>query len=191
VRTQTEIIQLVVEALDRLEIPYMLAGSLAAAVHGVARSTRDGDIVAALEGGDGARLADALGPNFYLDRETAERAIQSRSNFNAIYIPDPFKVDFFILGPGPYDQEAFRRRLVLPLDPSASREACWQTPEDVVISKLRWFRQGNEASEVQWRDVVGLLKLQGDALDSAYLCKWAEREGVLDLLERARREAAP
>lgn len=187
--TQTEIIGLVLAALDRLEIPYMLAGSLAAGVHGVARATRDGDIVVALKSGDGRRLAEELGTNFYLDAETAEQAIQRQTSFNAIYMPEPFKVDFFVLGTGAYATEAFRRRLSLPLSPSSTQTACWQTPEDVVLSKLKWFRMGQETSEVQWRDILGLLKLQGALLDSEYLRRWAGQEGVLDLLERAWRDA--
>ena len=30
--------------------------------------------------------------------------------------------------------------------------------EDVVLSKLEWFRLGNEVSQSQWRDVIGVLQ---------------------------------
>ncbi len=143
-----------------------------------------------MQPGDGRRLAEALGTTFYLDAETAEQAIQGQTSFNAIYVPEPFKVDFFALGSGVYAKESFRRRLALPLSPSSAQTAFWQTPEDVVLSKLKWFRMGQETSEVQWRDILGLLKLQGASLDSEYLFRWAVEEGVLDLLERAWREAA-
>jgi len=97
-------------------------------------------------------------------------------------------VDFFPLGPGAYEQEAFRRRLAMPLSRSSLRNASWQTSEDVVLSKLKWFRMGGENSDVQWRDVLGLLKMRGQSMDGAYLRKWAEQERVIDLLERAWRE---
>ena len=60
----------------------------------------------------------------------------------------------------------------------------------MVLSKLKWFRMGGESSEAQWRDVLGLLKMCGASMDSAYLRQWADQEGVGDLLERAWREAA-
>jgi len=41
----------VAEALEDLEIPYFTAGSLATAVHGVARATMDVDLVAVLKPG--------------------------------------------------------------------------------------------------------------------------------------------
>jgi hypothetical protein len=57
------------------------------------------------------------------------------------------------------------------------------------LSKLGWFRQGGEVSENQWRDVIGILKVQAGRLDVGYLQKWAEELGISDLLLRARQEA--
>ena len=42
-----------------------------------------------------------------------------------------------------------------------------------------------ETSERQWRDIMGVLDLQGDRLDFKYLQTWATELGILDLLQRA------
>ncbi len=60
------------------------------------------------------------------------------------------------------------------------------SPEDIVLFKLRWFRLGGEVSDKQWADILGVMKTQGDQLDTAYLDKWAPEIGVKDLLDRAR-----
>lgn len=53
------------------------------------------------------------------------------------------------------------------------------------------FVAGRDAfdAERQWRDVLGVLLVQGARLDRARLDTWAERLGVGDLLDRALREA--
>jgi len=53
--------------------------------------------------------------------------------------------------------------------------------EDIVVSKLEWFRLGEETSERQWEDVSRVLRLLGDAVDSKYLSSAAVKVGVLDL----------
>lgn len=182
-----EVTLLVTGALEKLEISYMVVGSLAMSAHGVVRGTRDSDIVAGLRPGDGSRIASQLGPDFYLDVQTAEEAIRRRSSFGAVYLPQVFKIDVFALGSRSYDLEAFRRRTTVDL--GAQGSICVETPEDVVLSKLRWYRLGGEVSELQWRDVLGVLKLQAGRLDADYLRRWAAEERITDLFDRALQEA--
>lgn len=58
-------------------------------------------------------------------------------------------------------------------------------PEDILLQKLRWFRLGGETSDRQWRDVVGIVRVQGPSLDRRYLRDQAPALGVADLLDRA------
>jgi hypothetical protein len=62
------------------------------------------------------------------------------------------------------------------------------SPEDVILSKLEWYRMGGEVSDRQWRDVLGVLKTKSEELDLAYLRIWAKELKVEDLLERALKE---
>jgi len=59
------------------------------------------------------------------------------------------------------------------------------SPEDVVLLKLRWFAMTGGTSERQWSDVLGVLGVQGPALDRAYLTRWARKLGLNELLDRA------
>jgi hypothetical protein len=79
--------------------------------------------------------------------------------------------------------------LVERLQADRERSFPLTTPEDIVIHKLDWYRLGGGTSERQWADVLGVLKLQGDALDRMHLAHWAKELGIIDLLERALAEA--
>ena len=61
-------------------------------------------------------------------------------------------------------------------------------PEDILLQKLRWCRKGGEISDRQWRDILGIVRVQGPHLDRDYLTNNAPVLGVSDLLMRALRE---
>ena len=72
---------------------------------------------------------------------------------------------------------------------TAPLELFFASPEDTVLAKLEWYRKGGEVSDRQWRDLLGVLKVQAGTLDRAYLDQWAGELGVADLLPRALEEA--
>lgn len=57
------------------------------------------------------------------------------------------------------------------------------------ISLLEWYRMGGEVSDHQWCDVLGVMKTRAGEQDHDYLRKWAVELQVVDLLERALKEA--
>ena len=176
---------LVVNVLDDLGVPYFIDGSLATAVHGVARATMDVDIVADLRTEQAKPLVQALGDAFYADEGMIQAAIRHQSSFNVIHRETMFKVDIFVRGQRPFDQAQFRRRTLYILAQEPERTAYFASPEDNILAKLVWYRQGGEVSDRQWRDVMNVIRVQGARLDLTYLRQWAVRLGVADLLERA------
>ena len=59
------------------------------------------------------------------------------------------------------------------------------TPEDILLAKLHWFRAGGEVSEVQWRDIEGIVHNCSAMLDRDYLERSAAKLEVGILLRRA------
>ena len=52
------------------------------------------------------------------------------------------------------------------------------SPEDIIPLKLDWFRQTGCTSDRQWDDVLGVLAVQGSALDFEYLTASARGTGA-------------
>ena len=61
----------------------------------------------------------------------------------------------------------------------------------MLLNKLAWYELGNRVSDQQWRDVQGILRVQGDALDVEYLRRWAADLQLTELLEFALRGERP
>ena len=186
----TRVTLLVTQTLERLGIPYAVGGSLASSLHGVMRSTLDVDIVADMRLKHIPPLVEALSKEFYADDEMMKDAIDHQSSFNLIHYETAFKVDIFIRKARPFDQMQLERRrtAVIATDPEQSIYVT--SPEDVILSKLEWYRMGGEVSERQWRDILGVLKTRSGELELAYLEKWAKELKVSDLLARALKESS-
>ena len=177
--------------LERLGVSYYVGGSVASSSHGIPRSTLDVDLIADLLPKHAAPLVEALQADYYISRPAVSDAIARRSCFNVIHSATSFKVDIFAVKNRPYDRVVLQRiqkKAISEDDPSGQFYIA--SAEDVVLSKLEWYRLGDEVSDSQWRDVIGVMRVQQNALDRPYLEKWAAELGVADLLERAWKEAA-
>ena len=178
---------LVVGVLERLGIPNTIGGSIAASFAGEPRSTVDIDIVAALEDSQVGAFVAALSPDFYVNAEAVRRAVRSHTSVNLIHNATMIKVDIFVAGGTPLDEEQLARRLWIRLGNGV--ELPIHPPEDILLQKLRWFRLGGGVSDRQWRDVLGIVRVQGRNLDLTYLRRQAGVLGVTDLLEQSLAQA--
>ena len=87
-----------------------------------------------------------------------------------------------------FARENMDRRVAIEI-PDLGRALYFTSPEDIVLHKLLWYVMGGNVSDRQWYDLQGVLRLQADRLDLAYMRQWADHLKTLDLLHQAFEEA--
>jgi hypothetical protein len=180
----------VMAAFRLIGIPFAVGGSLASSAWGMARSTLDADLVADINSHHVIPLYRLLQKDFYLDDQAMRHAVDNRTTFNLIHLKTMLKIDIFVLTHRGYDQQVLARKRMEIVSAIDEKDAVpLTTPEDIILHKLEWFRAGGEISERQWKDVLGVLKVQAEKLDRAYLERWASELKLDDLLSKALHEA--
>jgi len=176
----------VVAALDALQVPWFLTGSIASSLHGIPRSTNDIDIVAILAPHAAQAFVDHLGAGYYADEAMIRNGFLRRRACNVIWLETMMKVD--LMPPRfAFDEEAMARRVRTHLSDGAGEtiEVSVATAEDVILAKLVWYREGGHVSQRQLGDIRGILAAQAGRLDMGYLEGWAGRLGLAELLQAA------
>ena len=179
----------VVDVLMQLGVPYSVGGSVASSAHGIARTTLDVDIVADLRMAHVVPLVTALQSDYYVDLDAAMDAVRRRAMFNLVHLDTVLKVDIYVLKADNFHRRSFERRMEDTLS-GEERRFFMATPEDTVLHKLTWYRDGGQVSDRQWSDILGVLRVQKEQLDLAYMRDRATKLGVADLLQRALTEAS-
>lgn len=184
---ELQIIVLVAKRLEELRIPYFISGGIASIIHGEERLTKDADIVIRILPFHIQRFVQAFENDFVISADAVQDALNQHYAFNIIHIESAFKIDFYpVTDDDEMEMSAFARRQAQDI---GAGEIWLASAEDVVLAKLHWFRKGGEVSEKQWRDILGILKVQGSKIDFTYLELMTRRFGLADLLQRAREEA--
>jgi hypothetical protein len=175
----------VIEILDQIEIDYVLGGSLASSTFGEPRATNDVDIAVVLTATQlNPLIHEFRSKGYYVAERSAAEAISQHSSFNIIH-PSGLKADLFVIGDGVLDQLQIRRRARVELPTKPPREIWVTSPSDQILRKLEWYRLGQETSDRQWRDILGLIKAQHTAIDLVELRSNARQVELVELLQRA------
>ena len=170
----------IVGVLDKLKISYLISGGFAVAFWGRPRFTADIDIVIEIVEEKISFLARELrlvDKDVYVREIDIKDALLTKREFNFIHPGTGIKVDFFILKDEPFDKIKMRRVKKRKIK---SKKVNLISPEDLILSKLEWYKKGN--SERQIEDIRSVLKFT--KINRKYLEKWAKK---LSLVEKLRK----
>jgi len=174
----------IAEIFEQLKIPYYIGGSIASSTYGMRQAARDIDIVANIHHVHISALIAMLQADYYADEKAIGKAIQEHIFFSIIHLDTLFKLDVFVPELDDFNQQIFKRtkRHLLEKD---KHIFYIESPEDIILMKLKQYKHTEKNTDDQWNDILGVFKVQGPLLDFAYLEKWASLFKVKDLLENA------
>ena len=171
------------EALDRLEAPFVVGGSLASSVRGLPRSTVDVDLIVRISVKQLEELAENLGAAWYIDVEEARDSLRMGRAFNILHHATGLKFDLFPADAAFEKSELGRATMEKLVVEGEEIECPVATAEDILLAKLRWYLDGGGVSDRQWSDIVGIV--QTNDLDQEYVRSWAKRLDVEPLFDKA------
>lgn len=175
----------IIDCFDELNIQYQIGGSIASSAYGVGRTTVDVDLAACIKNEHITHLVTQLQKDYFIQEGAIRDAIKHANSFNIIHLETMFKIDVFVSKQRRFDREALSRRRKEFLDEEQTFNFYLSSPEDTVLYKLEWYKIGGSVSDRQWKDLVGVLKVQKHHLDKDYLLKWATDLQIFDLLKKA------
>jgi hypothetical protein len=165
------------QIFESINIDYFVSGGVASSIHGEPRSTRDLDLVIEFKPNQIDLLVKTLEASGYYCPAGAVEDLQHGCGnmLNITHTETIANADIYITDNSPFAISQMQRRILVDLD---GIPAFWiASAEDIILQKLRWGK--GSKSEKQWRDVLGIIKLQAEILNYGYLTEWAE---ILDLV---------
>ena len=175
----------VADFLDEKGVAYAVVGSVAGISHGYGRTTIDVDVLAEITSDLAADFETRFSGSYYVDAAMIRDAVRHKGSFNLYHFETGIKLDIFVSKARPFDRIVTARREMETMDDDVSPAFFVLSAEDMVLSKLEWYRKGNCVSDRQWNDILAVLKMQMFAIDLDYLEHWATELHLNHLLDKA------
>lgn len=175
---QPEILRYAVDVLERLNLRYMVVGSIASIAYGEPRLTKDIDIVVELPEHKVAAFCAAFpDTDFYVSEIGIRESIRHGIPFNVLHPSTGNKIDFILPRADDWGRLQLARRQ--PVQLLKDRKAFTARPEDVIISKMLYYAEGEH--EKHLRDITGILRLCPYPVDRDDIAAWADKLGVAEI----------
>jgi hypothetical protein len=163
---------------DDLQLVYLVVGSTATIAYGEPRLTNDIDILVDLSADKVDAFCAAFpADQFYISRPAVADAVRLRHQFNVLHPASGLKIDFIVMTESAFDQSRRTRGRALAVLPD--RTVSFASPEDVILKKMAYFQEGG--SDKHLRDIAGVLRIQGAAIDRDYITLWAAKLGLSEI----------
>lgn len=171
-----DFVKRIIKGFEQACVDYAFTGALAASFYSVPRTTVDVDVIVYVSGDvHKAKLVDALrAAGLTVDEAEIERALESEYRIATFRdCKTPYFVDVII------SDKKFERKK----GKMAGLKTFFQTPEDLVLAKLRMIKATvpRERAQKDMEDIIAILKFTKVNLKAVR--QQAEKEGTIQILK--------
>lgn len=172
---QEAVLKDVTDRFEKLEIPYMLSGSMAMVCYAMMRMTNDIDIVIEAKKEDAEKIIKEFESDYYIPQDRIRDAISRKFMFNLLHASEIVKVDCVLRKDDEFQKLAFSNRKKITF---TAFDVWTISRDDLILSKLNWAKTSK--SEMQMRDIASIIR---NGYDEEYVKFWAEKLGTKNLLK--------
>ncbi len=171
-----------IQPIEKLNIEYMVTGSIAAIFYGQPRLTHDIDIVIHLRSQDIDEFCNTFPlEKFYCPPSEIiqiEIRREQHAHFNLIHHKSGLKADCYPFSGDALHAWAFQNIRKINIDENSSLNLA--PPEYVIIRKLQFYRDGGSKKHLQ--DIAAMIEISGDKIDKNFLGKELKNRGLKNFL---------
>jgi hypothetical protein len=183
----------VMQALNEVGISSYIGGSIASSVHGMQQSACDIDLVLNHQEHRFLPLAAALATlqdQYLVEPEEVSQALDEGTSLPLIHLDTLMKIDLILPRTPDFDEAMQAKVSPLLIDDRYAPFPLASALEMVVWKLARCARElamcpDGLLNDAEWNDLLGVLKVQGTALDLAQLTYWSQVLGAGHLLPQA------
>ncbi len=172
---QEAVLKDVTDRFEKLEIPYMLSGSMAMVSYAMMRMTNDIDLVIEAKAEDAEKIIKEFESDYYIPQGRVRDAISRKFMFNLLHSTKIVKVDCVLKKDDEFQKLAFSNRKKITF---TTFDVWTISRDDLILSKLNWAKKTR--SEMQMRDIASIIR---NGYDEEYVNFWAEKSGTKELLK--------
>jgi hypothetical protein len=171
------IFQIFISRFNKMNINYMVTGSVASMIYGEPRFTHDIDLIIEIDIKDIKKIFETFPENeFYCPPEEViviELKRPSRGHFNLIHHETGFKADVYPVGDEEFIEWALKNSREIKVETENIKIA---PIEYVIIKKLEYFKEGLSNKHIE--DISGMLKVSFEKIDKNLLNRFLKEKSL-------------
>ena len=173
---------------EQLDVHYCITGTIANSIYGMQRAAFEVDFTANLSMENIPFFLSLLPSAYYFDEASVKDATVWQASFVGLHLSTMLKINISLHSIDSFMKKVYRRVQfhALVKEGKIFRIA---SPEDTILTQLTAYKTNGESADDCWNEILGVLKIQKEVLDIAYLQQSAASLDVRLLLERAFEDA--